>query len=180
MTNYLGMAGKILLLPLRSVTFSDAFAGSDRANDFALFELESESSYSLMPILRSDDRGGQRTLGYRVDATIFSPHNKLSDNGILDKLEYFSKKRRVQGASASDHYHATLTLGINDTTSELKGGSTNSTGKQSITLCNLNGNVGLSWSVESLEFRQRLKISITSNFKPVKGGFNQYSAIFGE
>lgn len=166
MTNYLGSIDKILLLPIRSVGFIEEFSGSTQENDFALYEIEKESAYSVLPILRADDGGGQRTIGYKVEATIYTPHNKFSSNGLMAKLERFAKKsKKVTNPNDDNHYHIVLSTGTAISLPELKGGSLNSTGKQTITLCNLNGNVSLNWAIESVEYRPRMKISITSNFK---------------
>lgn len=147
---YKGTIDSICLIPISSVEF---LFTQTNDNWIRLYEIESESSYSIKEITRMSDKGIEIVLGYRAEATIIVPHNLLGSNDLLTYLEAYQNKGRVRATSEADHFHVNIHLGGSD--------AINQNASTVIMLCNLNGPVGVSWAVESLELRHRLIIHLT-------------------
>ncbi|HOV92258.1 MAG TPA: hypothetical protein PLC04_04160 [Candidatus Kapabacteria bacterium] len=155
-----GSSGKIHLIPIKLIQF-DGVNIDDY--DLWIWDLEAESSYSIAQYIRNDDRGMQRVLGYQVQATIYVPHNDYKNNGMLERLNWFCNKSHVTNADSAEHIHIMLNSGGSKGAMPPVGGLINATDlSQQIFLCNLNGNVGVNWEIESVQWRPRLKITINA------------------
>lgn len=51
-----------------------------------LYNVESESSYRLIPKTRQNDKGQLILLGYTVEMFVYFPYNKYNDNGLIGLL----------------------------------------------------------------------------------------------
>lgn len=149
----------IALMPLRAITIFD------NINNLTLFQLEAESSYQIVPITRTNDEGGQKSIAYKLNATIYCPFNKPLDRneedfiGLLDKLK--------------TNVSVTLALGDIETWS----GFNEEENETNITNLNYylvtkpinctgggyiqtDANANITYEIESVEFRSRLIIRV--------------------
>lgn len=53
--------------------------------------LETESTYRITPKTRTNQYGGERTLGYLVEITAYIPHNNFKQSDILTQLNNIVK-----------------------------------------------------------------------------------------
>lgn len=87
-------AGEVALMPIRGIQFfSQVEWGDPYDANIIIHNLEAESSFRLSPITRNTHLGTIKRLGYRFEATLYIPYNKLYDNNLAFILEEVLKGR---------------------------------------------------------------------------------------
>jgi len=83
------IADGIQLLPLRflSIYTYDGSVYGDPVFFLNLYQLESESSFTLTPITKQTSNGTQRVLGYNGNIIIYLPFNKYGSNELLSQID---------------------------------------------------------------------------------------------
>lgn len=92
----------VCLQPITRLRFGNTKVNTD-TETYDIYHLESESSYSITPILKADMKGGNRTLGYKAEITLYVMQNDPS-NGLISKLENFRLWRNYVPAQYTDYY----------------------------------------------------------------------------
>lgn len=154
------IATTIKRMPIRALRFEITsmygITGDDRILDF--FTIESESSYTLDPITKPTSSGGIVTIAYRINAKIYIPHNRYDQNLIM---AYFNAMQTY------GNYYVRLYLG-----NETIGGVTapdviNADAGMTLQL----QSSSFSYQIESVEYRPRLIITLSSVEKNISGIF---------
>lgn len=157
----------IRLLPIVELQLREDVSGGD-VNFIRFRQVEEESSFNLAPITRQSSRGGEVTVGYKFEATIYVPYNKFKYDADLvaaantdDSASMIAVLERIKNKRVSVQLH----LGA------ISGGGTdvqkviNATGYSIVQLgvkkCLL------SYSITSLPLRPRLSIKITGFTKSI-------------
>lgn len=87
-------AGEVALMPIRGIQFfSQVEWGDPYDANIIIHNLEAESSFRLSPITRNTHLGTIKRLGYRFEATLYIPYNKLYDNNLDFILEEVLKRQ---------------------------------------------------------------------------------------
>lgn len=147
------------LLPIRGIQFYKRIEwGDDIDVNVLIYGVESESSFRLMPITRPNHLGGIATLGYKLEATIYLPYNKLEEmKDIFNLLLQGRYTLTLLLGNAVGYAEATITPPA----------VVNATGSAKIqTAVN---SVSHTFEIESVDYRPRLKIGLTAFSKNING-----------
>ncbi|HPD33977.1 MAG TPA: hypothetical protein PKV40_06525 [Candidatus Kapabacteria bacterium] len=87
-------ANQVALMPIRGIQFYSKVEWGDPYDaNIIIHNLEAESSFRLSPITRNTHLGTIKRLGYKFEATIYLPYNKLQDNNLNFIFEEVLKGR---------------------------------------------------------------------------------------
>lgn len=151
------IATSIKRMPIRAIRF---YLGIE--NDFDIldiFQIESESSFIITPMKKPTSSGGYITIGFKWEIKLYIPHNIYKNNFLLAYLDdirrYGVNARLYLGTAAPDTVVAPAAIN-SDEGLELIIGS----------------NASISYSIESIEFRPRLILTIDNVTKAISGIFH--------
>ncbi len=101
------IADKINLMPINGIRICKHGEGID--DIIYIHNIEAESSYNIKPILRHDHLGNSRTLGYKIDITVYIAHNLLTQlpDGEPDIIHELNNIWSL----GVDYYHFILMIG---------------------------------------------------------------------
>lgn len=145
-------ANEAFLMPIRAVEFySQVDWGDPYDANIVIHNLEAESSFNVTAITRNTHLGTIRRLGYKLEATLYIPYNRIGDNGLDFIFEELLKGR----------YSVTLILGT--ARGWTQNGydppkAINSTGGMKISISNYAMNHTI--EVESVEYRPRVVVKL--------------------
>lgn len=156
----------IRLLPIVELRLQEDFVG-DAPNYVMFRQVEEESSFSLSPITRQTSRGGEVTVGYNFEATIYVPFNKFKYDSALAEVNSTDAASMIAVLERIKNKRVTvsLILGASGFTSTDILKVINYTDESTVELgakkCLL------SYSITSLPLRPRLSIKITGFVKSI-------------
>jgi hypothetical protein len=133
----------------------------DLADCVNFMQLEQESNYTINPIYKADSLGKQRLITYKIEANIYIPHNDYAKSNLLVDLAsiksiYQKCVITIGDAPIPKSDIGTIFPEINNTTSGAN-----------IIL----ETYDMTYAIESVELRPRLKISIISYKKDISNLF---------
>lgn len=155
----------IRLLPITELQLKEDLPESD-VNYIRFRQIEEESSFTLTPITRASNRGGEVVVAYRFEATIYVPFNKFKYNAALAETNSTDAESMIAVLERikNKRVHVSIALGdVNDGTGLEK--SINSTDGSWLRLGAKKAS--LSYSITSLPLRPRLAIKIIGFTKSI-------------
>jgi hypothetical protein len=166
------IAGKINLMPIRGLAIYHVNIDGDGVTRF--YQLEAESAFQMEPIIRTTHEGIDITLGYKLNANIYVPHNLYKTDGLLERVETL-----VQGIGKGTLINqVVLMLGKSVIAQDQDGApdAINSTGKLAIEFgttsidgTTVNKLSSFSYKLETIELRPRMIINVRAFIKdPLK------------
>jgi hypothetical protein len=157
----------IRLMPIVELQLREDVTGGD-PNFIRFRQVEEESSFTLTPITRQSSRGGEVTVAYKFEATIYIPFNKFKYDADLveaantdDSASMIAVLERIKNKRVS----VALFLGASSSAGSDIQKVINATASSIVQLgvkkCLL------SYSITSLPLRPRLSIKITGFTKSI-------------
>jgi len=155
----------IALVPLKGVYFYKA------GDSLVIGDLEQESSMSITSKRRNHYQGGEITLGYFIDITIYVPENKYTGTGLIERLDEYIEDLRTGNTLdiqlAAGNTKISLFTSLKD--------NINYTDNLWI---ELDHNCKLNYDIDSLNYRFRMKISIKGFIQDLKNVDGSDSPLF--
>lgn len=145
---YTSIPNKIVIKPIRGVSFWYTKDGDSEFTSLVIDHLESESSYKIDAMTKTSSLGRTITYGYKFEATLYVPFN---ESDIIDDLE------------EAMSYNVQIHIALGKTVIAAMEPYTapkhyNATGSGEIVIPT--GKAQISFNVESAEFRPRTIINI--------------------
>lgn len=83
------IADEIELMPIRAFQIQVATGATSGDPDLFLnfYQLETESNFTVVPIVKVTSDGITRRFGFNVNAAIYLPLNKLESNDLLNQID---------------------------------------------------------------------------------------------
>jgi hypothetical protein len=145
-------AGDVALMPIRAIEFySELEWGDPYDANVVIHNLEAESSFSITSVTRSTHLGTIKRLGYKFEATLYIPQNRLSQIDLAYIFEEVLKSR----------YSIALVLGTARAWTENgyePPAAINSTSGMKISISNFAMNHSI--DIESVEYRPRVVLKL--------------------
>jgi len=159
------IAGSINILPIRAVSFYD----NENAEGLHFFQIEAESSYKILPITRPHYKGGNITVGYKVEANIYVANNPFNQYNydLVNRLEKLKNRKirtllalgKIEPTDAAwakppEEYAGHLDFPLQE---HLRTKVINATNKMVV---DFGDNLTFQYEIESVEYRPRLIIKM--------------------
>lgn len=150
----------VCLQPITRLRFGNTETDGDTTT-YDIYHLESESSFTITPITKADMKGGNRTLGYKAEITLYIMQNDPT-SALISTLESFRLWRNWVPAYYSDYY---VRLDVGDVAMSVITPEYQMTANKGYSITLNQPEINL--TIESVSMRTRYKLTISKTAKNI-------------